>query len=66
MIQFFFQITDDIPIQANNITRFTIHLEEGIVNMKILHPQDDYTFVEFSQINWKYGGKKYRYLYLCI
>ena len=28
--------------------------------MDILHPQDDYTFVEFSQINWKYGGKKYR------
>ena len=56
----YFQIIDDIPIQGNNITRFTIHLDDEIVDMDILHPQDDYTFIEFSQINWKYGGKKYR------
>ena len=46
---------------ANNLTRFTIHLDgEPHVEMDLLHPQPEYTALEFPQMNEKYKEQKYR------
>ena len=60
------EMLTDGPGASNNITRFTIHLDKGTVDMELLHPQDDGTWIEFSQINWKYADEKQYYRYICL
>lgn len=55
------EMLTDGPGASNNITRFTIHLDKGTVDMELLHPQPDETWIEFSQINWKYANEKQDY-----
>ena len=49
----------DLP--KNNITRFTIHLDSETVDMELLHDQEKDTWIEFSQINWKYAEENQNY-----
>ena len=49
------------PLPKNNITRFTIHLDSETVDMELLHDQDEDTWIEFSQINWKYAEENQNY-----
>lgn len=44
----------------NYITRFELYLNNMTVVTKVLHDQAPNSYVEFSNINWAYGGKKYR------
>ena len=46
---------------TNYLMRFTIHLDTSTVEMKLQHNQTEGTWVEFSQINWKFAAEKQFY-----
>ena len=55
------RMIEDAPGPSNNITRFTIHLDTNTVDMELLHPQPEGTWIEFTQINWQYADENQYY-----
>ncbi len=48
---------DDV---TNQIARYSIDLKTNTTEMKVLHQQEEATYVEFSNINPMFYGKTYR------